>query len=210
MAVISHTCERIRALALTGGDAIYIDDATATCDMISVAHYERFSLPYMREEVREIQALGKKAIVIYFGGVSDRIEQTRDELPGAARVRDAGRVEASRHKEAGQLRRLAEDEVAIRGEALRAVEQHFHLGRLKAGRAVDGIDHQGFKLVPVLLQQLELELDLIRAEMTYRDVPGGGALFAVGSISWTGSLSHKGYENNVARISTNVLRRFLS
>jgi N,N-dimethylformamidase len=52
--------------------------------------------------------------------------------------------------------------------------------------------------------------DLIRAEMTYRDIPGGGALFAVGSISWTGSLSHKGYDNNVARISGNVLRRFLS
>jgi N,N-dimethylformamidase len=49
----------------------------------------------------------------------------------------------------------------------------------------------------------------IRAEMIYAEKPNGGALFAVGSISWTGSLSHHNYDNNVARISTNVLREFL-
>jgi len=67
--------EQIRQLAAAGGDAIYIDDATATSDMISVDHYERFSLPYMKEMIREIHGLGHKAIVIYFGGVMDRLEQ---------------------------------------------------------------------------------------------------------------------------------------
>ena len=67
--------EQIRQLAASGGDAIYIDDATATSDMISVDHYERFSLPYMKEMAREIRRLGHKAIVIYFGGVMDRLEQ---------------------------------------------------------------------------------------------------------------------------------------
>lgn len=67
--------ETIRQLAAAGGDAIYIDDATTTSDMISVAHYERFSLPYMREMVREIHSLGFKAILIYFGGIADRLEQ---------------------------------------------------------------------------------------------------------------------------------------
>jgi len=43
--------------------------------MISPAQYERFCLPYVREMVREIHRLGHKAIVIYFGGVGDRLEQ---------------------------------------------------------------------------------------------------------------------------------------
>ena len=32
----------------------------------------------------------------------------------------------------------------------------------------------------------------------------------VGSIAWCGALSHNGYENNVSRITENVLRRFLA
>ena len=80
--LVEALCERItlcnlaaiRALAAAGGDGIYIDDATATSDMISPAMYERFSLPYMQAMVREIHRLGHKAIVIYFGGVMDRLE----------------------------------------------------------------------------------------------------------------------------------------
>jgi N,N-dimethylformamidase len=33
-------------------------------------------------------------------------------------------------------------------------------------------------------------------------------VFSVGSIAWCGSLAHGGYDNNVARITANVLRRF--
>jgi len=73
--ILEQNIEAIRRFAKAGGDAIYIDDACATCDMISVAMYERFSLPYMQEMVREIQRLGQKAILIYFGGIADRIEQ---------------------------------------------------------------------------------------------------------------------------------------
>jgi Uroporphyrinogen decarboxylase (URO-D) len=73
--ITEQNIETIRTLAAAGGDGIYIDDATATSDMISVAAYERFSLPYMQMMVQEIHRLGQKAIVIYFGGVSDRLEQ---------------------------------------------------------------------------------------------------------------------------------------
>ncbi len=38
----------------------------------------------------------------------------------------------------------------------------------------------------------------------------GGAVFAAGSVTWTGSLSRNNYENNVSRITENVIRRFLS
>ncbi len=73
--ILEQNIERIRALAAQGGDGIYIDDATATNDMISVKDYERFSLPYMKAMVEEIHRLNHKAIIIYFGGVADRLEQ---------------------------------------------------------------------------------------------------------------------------------------
>ena len=49
---------------------------------------------------------------------------------------------------------------------------------------------------------------LLRADMTYAELPGGGAVFAVGSITFCGSLSHHRYDNNVSRILRNVLDRF--
>jgi N,N-dimethylformamidase len=41
------------------------------------------------------------------------------------------------------------------------------------------------------------------------ETPAGGAVFSVGSIAWYGALAHRGYDNDIARITTNVLRRFL-
>lgn len=50
---------------------------------------------------------------------------------------------------------------------------------------------------------------LKRGDMVFFTRPGGGAVFSVGSITFCGSLSHNGYENNISRIVENVLRRFL-
>ena len=50
---------------------------------------------------------------------------------------------------------------------------------------------------------------LVRAELVFFETPSGGAVFATGSISWAASLSHLRYDNNVARIAGNVVRRFL-
>jgi uroporphyrinogen decarboxylase len=72
--ILEQNIEEIRWLAHAGGDAIYIDDAMTTSDMISPAHFEEFSLPYMRQMVREIHTLGHKAIIIYFGGIADRLD----------------------------------------------------------------------------------------------------------------------------------------
>jgi N,N-dimethylformamidase len=47
------------------------------------------------------------------------------------------------------------------------------------------------------------------AEQVFFETPSGGAVFATGSIAWSGSLSYNGYSNNVSRITENVLRRFL-
>jgi N,N-dimethylformamidase len=50
----------------------------------------------------------------------------------------------------------------------------------------------------------------VRADLTYFEAPGGGAVFATSSIAWSGALSHAGYDNNVARITGNVLERFIN
>ena len=48
----------------------------------------------------------------------------------------------------------------------------------------------------------------LRSDMVYFETPGDGAVFSVGSINWLASLSHNDYDNNVSRITENVLRRF--
>lgn len=50
----------------------------------------------------------------------------------------------------------------------------------------------------------------VRADMVYFETPNGGGVFSVGSIGWFGSLSYNDYDNNVSRITGNVLRRFAS
>jgi N,N-dimethylformamidase len=53
------------------------------------------------------------------------------------------------------------------------------------------------------------ENPMIRADMIYYRTPNGGAVWATGSIAWCGSLSWNNYENNVSRITENVIRGFL-
>ncbi|MEA2523388.1 MAG: hypothetical protein QOF73_615, partial [Thermomicrobiales bacterium] len=48
----------------------------------------------------------------------------------------------------------------------------------------------------------------VRSDIVYVDYPNGGAVFSVGSIAWCGALSANGYDNPVARVTGNVLRRF--
>jgi N,N-dimethylformamidase len=48
----------------------------------------------------------------------------------------------------------------------------------------------------------------VRGELAFFETPNGGAVFSTGSIAWAGSLWHKGWDNNVSRITDNVLRRF--
>jgi N,N-dimethylformamidase len=49
----------------------------------------------------------------------------------------------------------------------------------------------------------------VRADMTFFETPSGGAVFSTGSISYAGSLSTNGYDNDIATLTGNVLRRFL-
>jgi N,N-dimethylformamidase len=50
---------------------------------------------------------------------------------------------------------------------------------------------------------------MVKADMVFFETPHGGGVFSVSSISWAGSLAHNGYDNNVSRITENVVKRFL-
>ena len=50
----------------------------------------------------------------------------------------------------------------------------------------------------------------VRADMVYFETNNGGAVFSVGSIAWMSCLSYNGYDNNVSRVTENVLSRFAS
>ena len=54
------------------------------------------------------------------------------------------------------------------------------------------------------------EADIIRSDMVFFETPNGGAVFSTGSIAWAGSMAWNGYNNHVAVITSNVLRRFLN
>jgi N,N-dimethylformamidase len=49
---------------------------------------------------------------------------------------------------------------------------------------------------------------LVKADIVYLDYPNDGAVFSVSSISWISCIGHNGYDNNVSRITENVLRKF--
>ena len=73
----------------------------------------------------------------------------------------------------------------------------------------------GPSISPVIEDYLQLSANLfanstanVRADMVYFETPNNGAVFSVGSMCWCASLSHNDYDNNVSRITENVLNAF--
>jgi N,N-dimethylformamidase len=59
------------------------------------------------------------------------------------------------------------------------------------------------------MSQTELQGSKVRADMVFFETPVGGAVFSTGSISFAGSLAVDDFDNDIARISNNVLDRFI-
>ena len=49
----------------------------------------------------------------------------------------------------------------------------------------------------------------VHADVVFFETPRGGAVFSTGSIAWSAALFHNDHDNNVSRITRNVLDRFL-
>ncbi|OUS03966.1 N,N-dimethylformamidase [Rhodobacterales bacterium 52_120_T64] len=52
------------------------------------------------------------------------------------------------------------------------------------------------------------QADIIRADLTFFETIGGGAVFSTGSIAWAGAMAWNGYDNEISKITENVLKRF--
>jgi N,N-dimethylformamidase len=52
------------------------------------------------------------------------------------------------------------------------------------------------------------EHPLVHGDIVYFSTPNGGAMFSSSSMAWCASLSWNKYKNNVARMTSNVLRYF--
>jgi N,N-dimethylformamidase len=59
------------------------------------------------------------------------------------------------------------------------------------------------------MSQPELQGPKVRADMVFFETPSGGAVFSTGSISYAGALAVNNFDNDIARITGNVLRRFV-
>jgi len=54
------------------------------------------------------------------------------------------------------------------------------------------------------------EAEVLRADMVYFEVPGGGRVFSTGSITFCGSLPWNNFDNNISTLLENILRKHLN
>ena len=158
-----------------------------------------------------------------YGGLWSRIGRPPQRLVGVGYVAQGFDFSASYQREAG-----AQDPRAafvFAGIVPNVVIGNFGLqGHGAAGVEIDRFDatlgtprhalrlatsagrHTGTYRVGNLagLDQPELRSDLV-----FFETPMGGAVFSVGSMAWGAALSHADYENDVSRITDNIVRRFL-
>ncbi|CAL5869535.1 uncharacterized protein PFLUO_LOCUS3765 [Penicillium psychrofluorescens] len=60
-----------------------------------------------------------------------------------------------------------------------------------------------------MVNTLGSNCNLVRSDLIYYDTEGGGAVLSVGSINWYCSLAWDNYENNVSKLTDNVVREFV-
>jgi N,N-dimethylformamidase len=46
------------------------------------------------------------------------------------------------------------------------------------------------------------------ASIVFFETKSGGAVYSVGSMAYIGALNHNGFDNDIARMTGNVLKRF--
>lgn len=162
-----------------------------------------------------------------FGGLWRHRGRAPNQLVGVA-FSAVGGVGASGYaRQADSFR----DDVSFIFEGLTDDELIGDFGAIGGGAAGDELDRIGFELgtppttlllatsagmnptFKVATEEIKQTKEVannpkVRADMTYYTNEAGGAVFSVGSINWFGSLATNGDDNNVSRITENVLRHF--
>ena len=79
------------------------------------------------------------------------------------------------------------------------------------GAAEFGTDHADFSLGTPAHAVVLARADAVDADMVYFDTPSGGAVFAAGSVAFSGGLWRDGaFDGPVSRLLENVVRRFMA
>lgn len=84
-----HWLEILRAYAQVGIDGVWIEDCLCSADEISLPHFERFALPYVKRLISEIRSLGMKSIYYFCGDVRDRLERIVEVRPDAISLEES-------------------------------------------------------------------------------------------------------------------------
>jgi hypothetical protein len=61
-----------------------------------------------------------------------------------------------------------------------------------------------------MVNTMGTQTEKTRSDITIYQTSGGGLVFSVLSTNWYCSLGWDGYENNIAGVTVNVVKRFLS
>ncbi|MBK1870676.1 N,N-dimethylformamidase beta subunit family domain-containing protein [Aestuariivirga sp. YIM B02566] len=96
---------------------------------------------------------------------------------------------------------IVNPKVGTPAHALRLASSEGHSNVYVVAQGEVGANHPGMD---------GIESPLVRADMVFFETLNGGAVFSTGSIGWAGSLAHDGYDNNISRITRNVLERFIA
>ncbi|MEM3692788.1 MAG: uroporphyrinogen decarboxylase family protein [Candidatus Bathyarchaeia archaeon] len=84
-----NALEILRAYAQVGIDGVWIEDCLCSADEISLSHFERFALPYVKRLISEIRHLGMKSIYYFCGDVKDRLERIVEAAPDAISLEES-------------------------------------------------------------------------------------------------------------------------
>jgi len=79
--------------------------------------------------------------------------------------------------------------------------------------ATDFSDNYQFVIEEVLCADSKQSASVnpgVKGDIVFLEYPNGGGVFSASSISWCGCLHYNNYDNNVSRMTENVLRRFMS
>jgi len=75
--------QRLRALARFPIDGIWLEDCYSSRDLISLEHFRRFALPYVRRLIETCREVGLHSVYYFCGDISDRLDDLADLRPDA-------------------------------------------------------------------------------------------------------------------------------
>lgn len=84
-----NALETLRTYMEVGIDGIWIEDCLCSAGEISLPHFERFALPYVKRLISEVRRLKMKSIYYFCGDVRDRLGKIVEARPDAISLEES-------------------------------------------------------------------------------------------------------------------------